>query len=323
MCSTIFTRSRPSSSEHLRSPICEGFPVLVPSKSLWHRRCVGGDVIQSSLVKADGGGPKNPPNPAQKMCSKIKASPPKGICLDEIDAHFQGMPSRYWERIDMQELVWGLEVVHKFLEKIAEPAFPGTTPVLDCKHFPELGYTKVMLCTWDRQGLLAKAASAFSGVNVNILHAEAYTRSDQIVLDVFRVCDSEHRPVLSQHRLEQMLFLLEGSLSDPPRFASFWAAAGHKREDKEAPEILSIAFENTEPGQHTVLKIETDDRIGLLSDILDALAKGGVKVDQALIETPDYLACDTFCIYDNPGEKIRDAGRLACIRDLLADAIRN
>jgi [protein-PII] uridylyltransferase len=280
-------------------------------------------VIESSPVKTNIGGPTNPPNPAQKMCSKIKAAPPKGIGLDEIDAHFQGMPSRYWERIDMPELIWGLEIIHKFLEKIAEPAFPGTTPVLDWKHFPELGYTKVMLCTWDRQGLLAKAASAFSGVGVNILSAEAYTRSDQIVLDVFQVCDCERQPVLNQHRLEQMLFLLEGSLSDPPRFASFWAAAGHKREIREAPEVLSIAFDNSQPGRHTVLRIETDDRIGLLSDILEALANGGVNVDQALIDTPDYLACDTFCIYDTAGEKILDAGRLACIRELLAEAIRS
>ncbi len=281
--------------------------------------------MQSGPVKLNLLGTKSAslPNPAQKTLLKVKASPPHGICADEIDAHFKGMPSRYWERVDMQELVWGLEVVHKFLEKIAEPACPGTTPVLDWKHFPKLGYTKVMLCTWDRQGLLAKAASAFSAVSVNILHAQAYTRADQIVLDVFQVCDSEHRPVGNPHRLEQMLFLLEGSLSDPPRFASFWAAAGHKCESREAPEILSISFQNDEPGAHTILRIETDDRIGLLSDILDALTRGGVNVDQALIETPDYLACDTFSIYDNAGEKILDPGRLACIRELIAGAIRN
>ena len=64
-------------------------------------------------------------------------------------------------------------------------------------------------------------------------------------------------------------------------------------------------------------------RIGLLSDILEVLANGGVNVAQALIETHDYLACDTFCIYDNAGERILDTARLACIRELLAEAIRN
>jgi [protein-PII] uridylyltransferase len=261
--------------------------------------------------------------PPQTMLSQLKASPPVGICSDEIDAHFRGMPSRYWERVTTPELVWGLEVVHKFLERVAEPASPGTTPVLDWKHFPEFGFTKVMLCTWDRQGLLAKAASAFSAVRVNILNAEAYTRADQIVLDVFRVCDSQHRPVTKVQTLEQMLFVLEGSLSDPPRFASFWAASAHKREARKAPEILNIVFDNAEPTRHTALRIETDDRIGLLSDILEALAASGVNVDQALIETAEYIACDTFYIYDQAGEKILDNARLARIREALAEGIRN
>jgi [protein-PII] uridylyltransferase len=282
-------------------------------------------VMQSTAIKIKAGATKRSGHAvvAQTMLSHLKAFPPKGIFPDEIDAHFEGMPSRYWERIETPELVWGLEVVHKFLEKVAEPMFPGTTPVLDWKHFPESGFTKVMLCTWDRQGLLAKAASAFSAVRVNILNADAYTRADQIVLDVFRVCDAEHGPVLKQERLEKMLFLLEGSLSDPPRFASFWAASAHKREARQAPEVLSIAFDNSAPGRHTALRIETDDRIGLLSDILEALANGGVNVDQALIETHDYLACDTFCIYEDAGEKITEPERLSTIRELLAEAIRN
>ncbi|HUR46322.1 MAG TPA: hypothetical protein VMZ27_10650 [Candidatus Saccharimonadales bacterium] len=258
-----------------------------------------------------------------KMCSQLKDSPPPDISIDEIDAHFRGMPSRYWERITMPELVWGMAVVHQFLEKVAEPSGPGTTPVLDWKHQPEFGYTKVMLCTWDRQGLLAKAASAFSAAKVSILNAEVYTRSDQIVLDVFRVCDAKGGPVTNTQRLREMLFVLEGSLSDPPRFASFWAASSHKQELRKAPEILNIAFENGEPTRHTGLRVETDDRLGLLSDILEALANGGVSVDQAQIETADRIACDSFYIYDRAGEKILDPARLKCIRELLEEAIRS
>ena len=259
----------------------------------------------------------------QKIFGQLNAAPPPDVGSDEIEAHFRGMPSRYWERITMPELIWGIGVVHKFLESVAEPSSPGTTPVLDWKHVPEFGFTKVMLCTWDRQGLLAKAAAAFSAAKVNILSAEAYTRSDQIVLDVFKVCDAKGCPVTNTQRLQEMLFVLEGSLSDPPRFASFWAASGHKQIPRPAPGILNIAFEDGEPTRHTSLRIETDDRLGLLSDILEALAKGGVNVDQAQIETADHVACDSFYIYDRVGEKILDPARLSCIRELVKEAIRS
>ena len=82
----------------------------------------------------------------------------------------------------------------------------------------------MILCTWDRQGLLAKAAAAFNTTRVNILSADAYTRKDQIVLDVFRVSNADHGSVTDAERLQQMLFLWKvPSLSLPglPRFGLF------------------------------------------------------------------------------------------------------
>jgi [protein-PII] uridylyltransferase len=243
------------------------------------------------------------------------------IDAEEIDAHFNGMPLRYWERTSQQELVWGLETIHQFLCVVAQPNSPAIAPVLDWKPSPDGRSTRVILCTWDRHGLLAKAAAAFSTVRINVLQAEVFTRSDGIVLDVFRVCEADHTPVVDTARMQKTLFLLEGALCDPPRFASFWACSGHRLVAGANTAPPEITFDNTSAPDHTLLRIEAVDRLGLLSDVLGALADCSLNIDHALIDTADHLVRDVFYLRDRHGAKIFDDARLGLIRKLVTDAV--
>jgi [protein-PII] uridylyltransferase len=258
-----------------------------------------------------------------QMQSSLQRHPPFKIGQEEINAHFEGMPARYWERVDEEELTWGLELVHKFLVQVNDPSSQTIRPVLDWRHCPERGFTTVLLCTWDRQGLLAKAAAAFSATKVNILSADAYTRKDHIVLDVFRVCNNEHGSITDTERLQQMLFLLEGALFEPPRFASMWALSAHKYHPRKALPVVNISWDHERSTEHTILAVETNDRIGLLYDILQTLAEAGINVAQAIIDTDDDLATDTFYLTDSHGGKIADPATLESIKELLTAAIKD
>ena len=246
-------------------------------------------------------------------------TPPAGIAADELDAHFNGMPDRYWERLTESELIWGLNMIHCFLEKLAAPEGAVTTPVVGWRHFPARGFSKVMLCTWDRYGLLAKAAAAFSSVGVNIIQADVYTRADHVVLDVFRVCDAQRRPIRDRALFHQMLFLLEGALSDPPRFASMWAGNHKIPPDTALPP--KVSFDNLSVPGYTVMTVEASDRLGLLHDILRALADCALDVAQALIDTSDQVARDIFHITDLNGSPIAHQSQIGFIRDRVLAAI--
>src|SRR6185436_18583167 len=103
----------------------------------------------------------------------------------------------------------------------------------------------LMLCTWDRQGLLAKAAASFSAVKLDIVEADVFTRADNIVLDIFTVVNADSRGLASQTQLQEMTFLLEGALSEPPRFASIWACSRHKymaHQGRSTPQITCDNF---------------------------------------------------------------------------------
>jgi len=251
----------------------------------------------------------------------LAQNPVAGVPELEISAHLEGMPPRYWERVTESELVWGLRTVHTFFENIVSGERPASAPIVDWRHVPERGFTKVMVCTWDRRGLLGKIAAAFSGVRINVTQADIFTRADNIVLDVFRVCD-EGQPVPPESvRLQQMSFLLEGALADPPRFASAWAGIFHKLLPYENRIRPLVVLDNESSPEFTMINIEASDRLGLLHDILCVIEEMRLNVAQAEIDTEDGVACDVFAVTDAHGRKIVDPGQLRLIGDSLREAL--
>ena len=245
----------------------------------------------------------------------------EGISDDEVEAHFTGMPAHYWNGLTEADLVRGLQTIHRFLAGVATLHTPGTLPILEWRHLPDLDATQVMLCTWDRLGLLAKAAACFSAANLSIQHADAFTRSDNVVLDVFRVRESGTQHPATSTRPEQVRFLLDGALSQPPRFASVWACSRHKFLAPTPPFAPRITFDNTSSPAATLLCIEAADRLGLLYDLLQALADAGVNVAQAGIETDGGVARDVLHVTDADGRKLLEPARHLELRRALERAL--
>jgi [protein-PII] uridylyltransferase len=255
------------------------------------------------------------------MYDRFKASRPADISEDELEAHFRGMPPRYWESVTKNELTWGLETIHNFFGKLKSWDLPGAPVVASLRHCPERGFTKVLVCTWDRLGLLAKIAATFSALRISILQADVYTRSDDLAFDVFQVCDLQNPQIIDTARLGQLMFLLEGALNEPPRFISLWASEFHKAVDYPKGLMPAIGFDTDASNEHTVLRIEAADRLGLLYDILQTLTDARVNVAQAIIDTDGGIARDAFHITDMKGAKIAAAARLEQLRQALVKAI--
>src|SRR5215831_7006224 len=86
---------------------------------------------------------------------RIEARVSAAISVDEVEGHFSAMPPYYWDSVTENDLLWGLETIHGFLKVIASLHLSSTTPFVSWRQFQQSNCTRVMLCTWDRQGLLA------------------------------------------------------------------------------------------------------------------------------------------------------------------------
>jgi [protein-PII] uridylyltransferase len=259
----------------------------------------------------------------KRLQDRVLHSPPRGLRRDELEAHFRGMPPWYWDNVTRAELIWGLETVHAFLAKLMAWETPGAPAVASLRHCPERGFTQVMVCTLDRPGLLAKIAATFSVLRINILQADIYTRTDNVVLDVFRVSGMNDARPIDAERLEQLIFMLEGALNDPPRLVSVWARQFQKAAAPAAEAPVALAFDNLTSEANTILRVEAPDRLGLLSSVLEALHQCSVNVAQAVVSTEGGVARDLFYITDREGAKIQHKLALGTIRKVVAEALRS
>jgi [protein-PII] uridylyltransferase len=121
--------------------------------------------------------------------------------------------------------------------------------------------------------------------------------------------------------MEQMGFLLEGALSEPPRFASIWACSRHKYLVPASQVSPKIRFDNNTSQDNTLVHIETPDRLGLLYDILQALADSGLNIKQAQIDTENNLARDTIHVTDASGGKVLEQSQLDSLRTRVESAL--
>ena len=71
-----------------------------------------------------------------------------------------------------------------------------------------------------------------------------------------------------------------------------------------------ITFDQKASPQSTLMTVDAPDRLGLLQDILLAVANCGLNVEQACIETRRRMARDRIFIHGPEGGKILETARL-------------
>src|SRR5271170_2645650 len=200
-----------------------------------------------------------------------------GLRSEELELHFVGMPLRYWPRVDAMTLRWHLDVVHEFIDGLALSDVMLAPPVVRWRHLPDRGFSEVVVCTWDRLGLLAKIAGSFAAVGLNIVRADIYTRADNVVLDIFQVCDEQVRHVQDISRLKQMEHLLTVALSPGGNGDTALRTWMQHASEPSAAELAKsaaesvVAMDNERSDDYTMLEIQAPDRVGLLHDVLEAI----------------------------------------------------
>lgn len=246
-----------------------------------------------------------------------------GIRSEELELHFVGMPLRYWPRVDAITLRWHLDIIHEFIDGLAGSDVMLAPPVVRWRHLPDRGFSEVVVCTWDRLGLLAKIAGSFAAVGLNIVRADIYTRADNVVLDIFQVCDEQVRHVQDVSRLKQMEHLLTAAVSPNGggelalRTWMQHAAEPSAADPAKGARASVVVMDNERSDDYTVLEIQASDRVGLLHDVLEAISAGDVDIAHAIIVTEEGEAADVFFLTGTDGKKICDAKRLKQIREAV------
>ncbi|MDP9254772.1 MAG: [protein-PII] uridylyltransferase [Verrucomicrobiota bacterium] len=243
---------------------------------------------------------------------------------EEIDAHFDFMPDNYFRAFEVSDIVSHLQLVRSFLETRYRRSSSPLAPAIKWEAFPEQGHSIVSFCSWDRRQLLAKIAGSFSVVPINILSADIYTRGDSLVLDVFRVCNTESQAVTNNDERAHVEATLENALTNEGFDFSPLIGEARKNRYRLAQEIdfpTRTSVDNKVHAGYTLVQIETPDHLGLLYDLLSCLDREGVYIALSRISTEKGAAIDTFYVADATTHgKIIDSHRIRSLQERLQQA---
>jgi [protein-PII] uridylyltransferase len=241
----------------------------------------------------------------------------------EIESHFEFMPDNYFRASHLPEIIEHLKLFRSFLENVGGD-FP-LAPAIQWKAVPEQGHSVVIFCTWERERLLAKVAGSFSVVPLNILSADIFPRGDNVVLGVFRVCDTKAQHVTHQRDFALVEQTLRRALEDK----SFDFLPLIERAKRQSHRLTTgiefptrIAIDNKTHPVYALIEIQAPDRIGLLYDVLTCLDRENLLVPLSRINTQAGAAIDTLYVVDRSTRtKITDSHRIRAIQQRLQNAI--
>ncbi len=247
----------------------------------------------------------------------------------EIDALFSTTPERYFHHRNVTSIVRHVRLFRRFLLRLRKPSNESLVPVLRWEARPNEGYSLLEVAGWNRRYLLAKIAGALASENLNILSADLYSRSDDLVLNIFRICTQDFRPVTDTMVIDRIDDLLTQGFLTYGTGEQFRSLIDSRRTLADIPEGLAdfvipkrVFLSNELDPSSTVIEIQTPDRLGLLYDLFTQLGKLDIDVLNARISTQAGAAIDRFYIVDaHSGGKILDEPRLRRISDQIAECL--
>ena len=222
-------------------------------------------------------------------------------------SHFEKMPLRYFQRREASHIARHVELlVDYFKGWAASKSLPE--PTLHWREIKEQGSSEFTVIWQDQHKLASCLTGALAAQKINIISAEFFSRDDEVVFDIFRVCTTNFEAVTSTNKKKNIEKLLTSGLHDEDfsyeeliNKATKELLDWHELAD-QFPQRVYINNQSDE--NHTLIEIQALDRIGLLHAILSAIAKFDLEVIHARITTTRGAAIDTIYVVDSEGKKL-------------------
>jgi len=269
------------------------------------------------------------------VLEEILAAELPGIGADEINAHFNLLPDRYFLNTGKSEITLHLTMVNQLLRSINSTESLGALqPVVEWRDDVNRSFTVVHIVTWDRAGLFYKLAGAFNVAGLSILSSKVVSRTDHIAIDTFYVTQPGSGIVQDEKIRARFDDALESGLVKNvdllPQIrdeAEKQTAAQRYSRNTGRAEIVQATFPPRVDVYHelsmerTIVEVQAPDAIGLLFRCARTISEHSFDITFARIGTERHMAIDTFYIVDISSEAVSDPNRLRQLRDALLEIV--
>ncbi|MCW8890307.1 MAG: [protein-PII] uridylyltransferase [Sedimenticola sp.] len=213
----------------------------------------------------------------------------EGINPDLALEHWATLSLDYFLHHTWEEIAWQTRMIISSTKE--------QLPLVLLRKSSTRGGTEIFLYGTDRDDLFAITTSQLDQLGLNIVSARIETAQTGLTLNSFLVLEQDGGPVEETGRREEICDLLRASLINPES-ANLVVSRRIPRRLKHFSTPTRIDFVQDYGNQRTIMKLVTDDRPGLLSEVGHAFAKCKIKLINAKIATIGAEAEDTFFITD-------------------------
>jgi [protein-PII] uridylyltransferase len=238
--------------------------------------------------------------------------------ITEIKQHFDRTPAAAFAYRGAPFISTHIKAVRNFLRD----EDGGENPNAFCAQWldhPDKGYSELILASRDRPLLLEKLCCALASEQVNILSADLFTRTDDIVVNIFRVCTTNFEPVsneASRKRFTDVFTkILESETYEPETYLKRKANFLKPRTETGLTVPVRAHVSNDLHPTCTTVEIQAPDRIGLLHDLFHTVNEAGLDTAHARICTEKGVAMDTLYITTHDDKQIEDPTTLRALEE--------
>ena len=236
----------------------------------------------------------------------------------EIRQHFDLTPAAAFAYREAAFVATQVKAIHGFTEEESAGKNPNAFRVRWLDH-RDKGYSELVLATRNRPLLLEKLCCALAAEQVNILSADLFTRADDIVVNIFRVCTTNFEPVSDEATRKRFLATFTTIFSaekyDPEAFLKRKANFLKPRAETGLSVPVRAHVSNGLHPTCTTVEIQALDRIGLLHDLFHTINEAGLDTTHARICTEKGVAMDTLYITTSEGKQITDPDTLSKLEE--------
>jgi len=183
------------------------------------------------------------------------------------------------------------------------------------------GATQVFIRIMDRENLFASIVRVFDKLNLNIHGAKLYVSDGGFTLDTFYILDHNNQPIGNDEKcLEKIRLAILKKLDTDQQYSEV-TSRRTPRQLKQFSIATSTTISESQHHNHSVLTVETADRVGLLAQIGQIFIDHGIKILNAKINTLGERVEDTFYITDQNDAPINGTDLEHTLQKAIRDQI--
>jgi [protein-PII] uridylyltransferase len=283
----------------------------------WHEMLLG-DLYRSTLSVFERGEmiERDQAARVQRIKARVtEAIGPAGGPL--LQVFLADLPDRYFLSTPEVDIPGHFDLVCRFAQ---QPL------VMHPTHFPEREFSEFTVVTRDCAGLFSKLTGALTANGMNILGARITTGESGTAIDVFRVSHPDKTVgARSNERWERIQNTVRSVLDGEIDVEQLVAVARRPSVlgERIVPRVgTKVEIDNEVSADFTVIDVYTQDRVGVLFAITNALYHLGLSVHLAKITTNLDQVLDVFYVTDATGRKIEDDATLQRIESSVLAALK-